>query len=315
MRKYIFGPVPSRRLGLSLGVDLVPFKTCSLDCIYCECGATTNLTIERKEYVPIQDVIEELKEVLDNQPNINFVTFSGSGEPTLHSKISNIINFIKEKYPKLKICLLTNSTLLNEPKLIDDIKNIDLIIPSLDSAILSEFNDINRPHPEISLDTIINSLKLLKEKTSIEMWLEILVMPSINDNEDSFKKLKSAIYAIKPDKVQLNTLDRPGVFDNLTPVSEEKLILLSKILDDKPTVEIVAKFAYKQSKKQSKENLVSLEDKILEFISRRPCTKDDVLYGLGIQSDSFDATIYKLEKYNKIIKLHNKRGTFFKLSQ
>ncbi len=309
-QKYIFGPVPSRRLGLSLGVDLVPYKTCSLDCIYCECGATTNLTVERKEYIPIKDIINELDFVLKYNPNINFVTFSGSGEPTLHSKINEIIKFIKTNYPNLKICLLTNSTLLSDKQVCKDISEIDLIIPSLDSVDLCEFSKINRPENSIKIDDIIDGIIFFKSISKAEIWLEILVMPNINDTIESFKKLRNPLLKIKPNKVQLNTLDRPGCFDNLNPVSKEKLEELANVISDIVTVEIVAKFAYKNKEKSVKIDDDNIENKVLEFISRRPSTIDDILFSLNLDKDVLKATIYKLKKYNKITTKDSERGEF-----
>ncbi len=310
-KKYIFGPVPSRRLGLSLGVDLVPYKTCSLDCIYCECGATTNLTVERKEYVPINEVIKELDFELKNNPNINFVTFSGSGEPTLHSKIKEVIDFIKNNYKNLKICLLTNSTLLNDKGLCEEIMDIDLIVPSLDSVDICEFRKINRPENLIKIDEIINGIAYFKKISKTKMWLEILVMPNINDSIESFEKLREPLLKIKPDKVQLNTLDRPGCFDDLNPVSKEKLEELASVISDITTVEIVAKFAYKKKKSSAKIADENIEDKILEFISRRPCTIDDILYSLDLDKDILKANLFKLEKYNKISTKTSNRGIFY----
>ncbi len=310
-KKYIFGPVPSRRLGLSLGVDLVPYKTCSLDCIYCECGATTNLTIERKEYVPINDVISELNAELKSNPNINFVTFSGSGEPTLHSKINKIISFIKINYPNLKICLLTNSTLLSDKQLCKEISDIDLIIPSLDSVDLCEFRKINKPELSINIDDMIDGICYFKSISKAEIWLEILVMPNINDTVESFEKLRAPLLKIKPNKVQLNTLDRPGCFDNLKPVSKKQLENLGNVISDIVTVEIVAKFAYKNKEKSVKIDDNNIEDKVLEFISRRPCTLDDILYSLNINKDILKANIFKLEKYNKIESKTSERGIFY----
>lgn len=114
MYTYLFGPVPSRRLGISLGVDLVPHKTCSLDCIYCECGETTNLTIKRREYVPLDDVLEELEKYFQNHPDPDYITFSGSGEPCLHSRIGEVLHFIRNKKPGVAIAVLTNGTLFNQ---------------------------------------------------------------------------------------------------------------------------------------------------------------------------------------------------------
>jgi len=127
--KHLFGPVPSRRLGVSLGIDLVPYKTCTMDCIFCECGKTTNLTIDRKEYVPTAEILDELDAYLKQSPDLDYITFSGLGEPTLHSRIGEILNFLKQNYPRYKVAILTNGTLLFHKELRDEIKNTDIVKP------------------------------------------------------------------------------------------------------------------------------------------------------------------------------------------
>ena len=169
MYNYLFGPVPSRRLGISLGVDLVPHKTCSLNCIYCECGRTTNLTIERKAYVPTETVLAELKTFLEPKPKLDYITFSGAGEPTLHSGIGEIVKFLKTNFPNYKIALLTNGTLFYQPELIKEVKSIDLILPSLDAASDLVFRKLNRPFPKLHIETMIEELAMRVEKGEFEV--------------------------------------------------------------------------------------------------------------------------------------------------
>ena len=156
IRKYVFGPINSRRLGVSLGVDLVPLKVCPLDCVYCEARATTLLTMERKEYVPVDTVLEELDNVLAASPQLDYITFSGSGEPTLNSRIGDVISFIKNRYPHYKVCLLTNGLLLGDKELQKDIAQIDLLIPSLDGSNAAEYEAVNRPVSSMPFDKFIS---------------------------------------------------------------------------------------------------------------------------------------------------------------
>lgn len=235
--KYIFGPVISRRLGRSLGIDLIPFKTCSLDCIYCECGRTNSLTRERKEYVPTDEVINELNNYLSTLPELDYLTFSGSGEPTLHSGIGKIINFLKDNYPQYKVALLTNGTLFTDKNVIAEVKRADLIVPSLDGVSEEVFSKINRPVNNITSQEIISGLENLRKEYRGEIWLEIFIVPGINDKEKELRLFKEAIARIRPDKVQLNTLDRPGTEAWVRPVPEEKLRSITGFLGDK--VEIV----------------------------------------------------------------------------
>ena len=151
MYKYIFGPVPSRRLGISLGIDLLQEKICTLNCVYCECGSTKVLTTDRHEFVPTKEVLEELKDFLSQYEYPDYITFSGSGEPTLHSGIGEIISFLKEEYPKIPVAVLTNGTLLSDAQVRNELMGADLVIPSIDSANESSFLKINRPQKDLSL--------------------------------------------------------------------------------------------------------------------------------------------------------------------
>lgn len=191
--KYIFGPVPSRRLGSSLGIDLIPYKTCSLNCVYCECGKTTDLTFERKEYVPTERVIEELDDYLKTEPELDYITFSGSGEPTLHNGIGEIIKFLKENYPQYQLALLTNSTLLNDEKLQDEIKKLDLIVPSLDAVSEDVFQKINRPVEGLSAQKIVQGLinlnNFLQEMSGWKYLLYQKLMITVLKSRNSRKLL------------------------------------------------------------------------------------------------------------------------------
>ena len=183
MYKHIFGPVPSRRLGMSLGIDLVPHKVCSLNCIYCECGRTTDLTLERKEYIPFDEVITELKDYMNNNSVPDYITFSGSGEPTLNSRIGDIIEYIKGNYSDIKVAVLTNGTLFPDKKVRDELLKADLVLPSFDAASELAFKKINRPNSSINLDEYLNSLVEFKKEFKGTIWLEILIIPGYNDSK------------------------------------------------------------------------------------------------------------------------------------
>lgn len=216
--RYIFGPILSRRLGVSLGIDLIPYKTCSLDCVYCECGKTTQLINKREEFIASEEVINELNGYLKANPKLDYITFAGSGEPTLYKDIGKIIRFIKNKYPQYKIALITNSTLLKQEDLLNDIKEIDLLIPSLDAVSEIAFKKINRPSINISVDDILEGIMNLRKYYKGKVWLEIFIVPGINDNEEEINNFIKIIKKIKVEKVQLNTLDRAGTekwVDNL----------------------------------------------------------------------------------------------------
>jgi wyosine [tRNA(Phe)-imidazoG37] synthetase (radical SAM superfamily) len=221
--KHIYGPVKSRRLGNSLGVDMVPHKTCSLDCVYCECGATTVLTTERREYIPTEPIIAEIDDYLSNNPPPDYVTFGGSGEPTLHSGLGAIIKHLKSRSPAQKLALLTNSTLLGDEQLRRDILPCDLILPSLDAVSDGVFRKVNLPESSISCEKIINGLIALSSEYKGKIWLEVFIAPGINDADDEIILFKKVITRINPTIVQLNSLDRPGTCDALGAASRASL--------------------------------------------------------------------------------------------
>ncbi|NOY74713.1 MAG: radical SAM protein, partial [Kiritimatiellaeota bacterium] len=217
-KSFLFGPVPSRRLGISLGVDLVPRKTCSMDCVYCESGKTTCLTVERREFHPTDAVIAELDAYLAGAPELDYITFSGAGEPTLHSGIGEIIAFLKSEYPEYKTCLLTNAMLLpTDETLFGELKPLDLIVPSLDSAMPEIHAAINRPAAPVDIDALINALARFKKESAASMHLEIFIVKGLNDTKRDVAGFADAIRRIKPDKVQINSLDRPGTEDWVEP--------------------------------------------------------------------------------------------------
>ena len=232
MRKHVYGPVNSRRLGKSLGVSLIIPKVCPLDCIYCEARATTDLTLERREYVDIQEVIQEVDEVLSKIPMPDYITFSGAGEPTLNSGIGKVIGHLKKFHPHCKVCLLTNGLLLHDPALQQELSQLDMIIPSLDASTEEEYLKINRPVPGETLKKLVQGIAGFRKKhPQIFMALEIFIAPGINDSDASLSRFEELVRQISPDAIQLNTLDRPGVIDDLVPAEAEVMEKFSAALN------------------------------------------------------------------------------------
>jgi len=308
MYKYIFGPVPSRRLGISLGIDLVPSKTCQLNCIYCECGRTTNLTLERKEYVSISSVIVELKDYLDNNPLPEYVTFSGAGEPTLNSGIGRIIRTVKEDYPEIKIAVLTNGTSLYDKEVRIELLPADVVLPSLDAASESIFRKINRPHHNLEINRIIEGLLDFRKEFKNQIWLEIFIVPELNDSEEELALIKGAVQRIKPDKIQLNTLDRPGTVQDLRAATREELLRVMRILDLDNT-EIVARAPRQKIASYRKD----IESAILETIARRPMTVEDISQILGLHANEINKYLDDLEHLDKIEHVIQQQSVFYKL--
>ena len=235
MYKHVFGPVPSRRLGISLGVDLVVSKSCNLNCIFCECGATKKIQLERQRFKDMNEILEEISTVLkDIKPD--YITFSGSGEPTLSLDLGNISKAIKEdlKYQG-KICLITNSLLLADENLMKDLEYIDLIVPTLNTLTQDIFEKIVRPDYRTSVEEIRKGfINLNKSNYKGKIWIEIFILENINDNDKNFVDIANFLKSenIRYDKIQLNTIDRVGAERDLKAISFEKISRAKKILEE-----------------------------------------------------------------------------------
>ncbi|MFO7734854.1 MAG: radical SAM protein, partial [bacterium] len=219
--KHLFGPVPSRRLGVSLGVDFIPAKTCSLDCVYCESGPTTNLSTERCKFISPDEITAELDSFLSTKPSIDYITFSGAGEPTLYSGLGQINDFIKKNYPGFKTALLTNGTLLWREDVRKECYGIDLVFPSIDAGSEEIFKKINRPEESLHIKKVLGGIREFSLNYKGSLWIEVFVLPGINITEKALGDIKSAISEIPHEKIFLNTLDRPGSESGLKKASSE----------------------------------------------------------------------------------------------
>ena len=235
MYKHVFGPVPSRRLGISLGVDLVLSKSCNLNCIFCECGATKKIQLERQRFKDMNEILNEIQSVLkDIKPD--YITFSGSGEPTLSLDLGNISKAIKEdlKY-KGKICLITNSLLLANEQVTKELEYIDLIVPTLNTLKQDIFEKIVRPDYRTSVDEIKKGfINLNNSNYKGKIWIEIFILENINDSEENFIEIADFLNSenIRYDKIQLNTIDRVGAERDLKAISFDKILKAKRILEE-----------------------------------------------------------------------------------
>jgi wyosine [tRNA(Phe)-imidazoG37] synthetase (radical SAM superfamily) len=314
MPKYLFGPVFSRRIGVSLGVDLVPSKTCSMDCIYCEAGATTSLSCGRREFYETSEIIAELDKFLSGKPELDYITFSGAGEPTLHSGIGKIVKFLKDKFPQYKICLITNGILLGADQMIEELVGIDLVIPSLDAADDETLEKINRPAKGISAAGIVKSLANFRRKSKALFWLEIFVVPGTNDSPESIEAIRKAVAMINPDKVQLNSLDRPGTEKWVKKASESEILPFVRALKPHVKVEIIGKPAISVAEVTAgKQADADLEKAVLEIVRRRPCTLPEIASALSLGEDKTLALLGKMTDLGTVKAEKMLRGIFYKI--
>jgi wyosine [tRNA(Phe)-imidazoG37] synthetase (radical SAM superfamily) len=270
---YVFGPVPSRRLGRSLGVDLVPFKTCSYDCIYCQLGRTTCKTVERREWVPLDTVIEDLQAKLALKPD--WITLSGSGEPTLYSRLDELIDRI-HSITKVPVAVLTNGSLLWKKEVRAQLLNADLVIPSLDAGSQTVFDAMNRPAPEITFAKMLEGLVRFRREFKNQYWLEVFFLEGINTSQSQVREMADCAKQIQPDRIQLNTATRPPAEKYAVQVSKTRLSEIA--VQFSPTAEIIADY----QNVHAQTDFTVQKQTILEMLRRRPCTLDDVAEGLGI---------------------------------
>lgn len=234
--KYIYGPVNSRRLGSSLGISLTSYKICDFDCIYCQLGKTHTLTGERKEYVKVDDIIEELKRWLKDNPEVagslEYITISGLGEPTLNTKIGEVINRIK-RVTNIPLAVITNASKLSDLNIRASLMRADLIVPSLDAVVQKVFAKIDRPKQNIKIEQIINGLIALRKEFRGKIWLEVMLVRGVNDDIRYIKKLNKVIEQINPNKIHLNSPVRTTSEPDIEPVDKNKLNKIKEILGDK----------------------------------------------------------------------------------
>ena len=298
-QKYIFGPVPSRRLGRSLGVDLVPFKTCSYDCIYCQLGRTTNKTIKRKEWVPIDIVTEQVKEKLDSKPD--YITLSGSGEPTLFSRLGDLISRIKD-ITDIPIAVLTNGSLLWLPEVRKALKSADMVVPSLDAGSSQIFQYVNRPHKNITFSKMLQGLVEFRKDYHGQYWLEVFLLAGVTTPEMEINRLKTCINAIQPDKVQVNTVTRPPADAFAEPVSQKQLQTITEKLYEK--AEAIADY----SNVHKQQDFSARREDVLILLQRRPCSVEDIAIGLGLHRNEAVKYVEELSSAGIIeAKLHNQQ--------
>ena len=276
MTRYLFGPVPSRRLGRSLGVDLVPFKTCSYDCIYCQLGPTTCKTIERKAWVPLDAVVAQLQDRLSSKPD--YITLSGSGEPTLNSQVGEMIAKIKT-LTDIPVAVLTNGSLLWLEEVRRQLLGADLVIPSLDAGDETMFQRINRPHEQISCEKMLDGLVTFRQEFPGVYWLEVMVVGGSTATAAEIENLAAGVKRIQPDRVQLNTVTRPPAEKEAAAVSPQRLDQFCSLFC--PRAEVIADFRGIHRE----DEFVASRQEGLDLLQRRPCSVVDIAAGLGMHEN------------------------------
>lgn len=270
----VFGPVPSRRLGLSLGVDLLVPKTCSMDCVYCELGRTTDRTVTRARFVDVDAVLDELGRRLTECPRPDFVTLSGSGEPTLSSDLGKTIEGVR-RLCDVPVAVLTNGSLLTDPGVRSELAGAQVVAPSLDAVSREAFERVNRPHPSLDPAAIARSIAEFREGFEGDVWLETLFVSGLNDGPGEVARIAEAIEAISPDRVHVNTIARPPADSDSYPVDEARLTEICALLG--PRAEIIAAPTAKARAPVTGD----VAEHIVAMAERRPVTVGDVAAATG----------------------------------
>lgn len=304
---HLFGPVFSRRLGLSLGVDLIPYKSCSYNCVYCECGQTDQTTCMRQEFFPPEDIISELDHYLSNSPRLDSVTFAGSGEPTLSTSLGTILRFLKISYPQYQTTVLTNGSLLSDLQVREELQIADQVIPTLSTVYNTTFQLIHRPDIKITITKVIDGLFRFRERYTGKFIIELFILPGLNTTAKELEGLKKVLKQLHPDGIQLNTLDRPPADDWVHPASLEELIQIRDYLD-LPSITIAGDTIPPGHSIRTDLNELDL---IWSVLSRRPSTSEDLIRMTGLSEAIITSILTTLQEERKILQKTAPRGIFY----
>jgi wyosine [tRNA(Phe)-imidazoG37] synthetase (radical SAM superfamily) len=278
--RHVYGPVASRRLGFSLGVDIIPYKTCTLDCVYCQLGPTPKTTVRRGRWFPPDEILAQIKEAVDSGQRIDVITFSGSGEPTLCRDLGRLIRAIK-KMTAIPVAVLTNATLLSRKEVRRELLAADVVVPSLDAVRGPVFRRVNRPNPALDDRRIIEGLVRFREEFKGEIRLEVMLVKGVNDGPADIEALQAAVARIRPDRIELNTVVRPPAEPGASPLGPAALARIRARLG--PRAEVVASYAAKKQKPSA--SGAQLETSLLATLRRRPQTAEDLAAALGRHRD------------------------------
>jgi wyosine [tRNA(Phe)-imidazoG37] synthetase (radical SAM superfamily) len=302
--RYLFGPVPSRRFGRSLGIDLTPHKTCCFDCVFCQLGRTPTKTVERKEYVPTEAVLRELDRWFRSGGEADYVTLSGGGEPTLHARFGEVLEFIRSR-GTIPSVLLTNGALLHLPEVRAAAGLADIVKISMSVWDQTSFEWINRPHPQLFFNQMIEGQKRFRSRFGGQVWMEVFLVRGMNSSPEEVTKVATLAREIAPDRIQLNTAVRPPAEAFVTALPKEQMAALMNLFQ--PTAEIIADFSAPRSKPMQTNTAA-----ILAMLKRRPCTAQQIAEGFGLHVNEVSKYLGSLMQEKKIRVTRRKDGVYYR---
>lgn len=296
--KYVYGSVPSRRLGISLGVSPIPKKTCNYSCIYCQLGRTPILNNTREMFFPVQDIIDEFEETIANIPAFDVVTIVGEGEPTLYLGLGELISEIKKRIDK-PVAVITNGALLHDKDVRSELSNADIVLPSMDACDEDTFRRINRAHGSLNYKEVYEGIKTFSKEYDGQLWLEIMLIKGMNDDEESLNKYLELLKGIEYDRLYLNTPIRPPAESHVETVDSEKMLYAVEKLGG-ISIDLLKSLGFQSQIEDDLEAVLSIirrhpmnQFEIKEFLKSRKSTEiDNVLEGLEID-DRIDVINYK----------------------
>ena len=297
--KTVFGPVPSRRLGRSLGIDLVPPKTCTFDCVYCESGRTDHLSLERRTFVDPDVVVRELEDHFSRYPEgVDALTLSSAGEPTLYEPLGELLRSVKKRFPSRPLVALTNGSLLWDARVRRDLLAADRVVPSLDAVEEAVFKAVNRPHPLLKLSEILEGLEAFGREYGGELFLEVLLVAGYNDHPRECRGIRRMVDRLNPDAVELNTVVRPPARPGVRGLTRERMEEVRAYFPAEKTT-IVGAFQGSCAIRHDEE----AARRVLEMVLRRPCTADEMAASLGVSPDELHETLKRQEAENRLERL------------
>lgn len=292
MYRHLFGPVPSRRLGRSLGLDIVPGKTCSFDCVFCEVGATTILTLERREYVPVPEVMAEFEAWLGGGGQADHVTLAGSGEPTLHSRFGDVLQGVRERC-RIPTVLLSNGTLFHLPEVRAAAARADIVKVSLSAWDPDSFRAVNRPHPGVRFPDVVEGYKAFRAAYGGILWLEVFLLDGVNAARPQVEKIARLAAGIRADRIHLNTAVRPGTEASVKAVRPEVLQELAGLFQPRADVA-------DGGRPGAVLRAGGSGTEILAMISRRPCTAADIAAASGLRPEDVASALDRYLREGKV---------------
>ncbi len=302
--RHVYGPVPSRRLGYSLGVDILPFKTCTLNCVYCQLGASPKTRLRSGDFVPVGAVIDEIKAAVASGKRIDTITFSGSGEPTLNRSLGRLIRGIKS-FTAIPVTVLTNGTLLYRPEVREALAAADVVVPSFDAATPALFRRVNRPHRGLGFERMLEGLRRFRREFRGRIWLEVMLLKGVNDSPAHLRRLKKIVDEIRPDRVDLTTPVRPPAESWAAPLSQGELEAIRR--DIGPLASATKEFSRAPQALKTDDIAAA----VLAVTRRRPVTLPDLARSLGRPAEEIQGALLPLVASGRIRRVTHGRRTFY----